>query len=243
MRRCPVCDCLVQIRVSGSSGAAQCRCRRETFLGRLAPVVWRARVDTRFTVVTSPDSAPFLEFLRELDIAPPHLQRMRHMCPLRVPPSSALPARLSAQMVGLHDDASDVLCDALWGSLVDEDIRRYPLGFDDPQEYVAAWIRTISDIAHAASDLLRDVSAVRLVGPGILRACLHGQRAECTLVGYCHACGTRPLLLGQDAECGCSERRLRCECGASSPRTGASSFRRRVEGCRPASRGRCWRGR
>ena len=101
VRKCPVCRCPVQIRITGSSGTAQCRCRRESFRCCLPPLVWRARADTRLTVVTSRDSAPVLEFLRDLDIAPPLLQRMRDMCPLPLPRSSVLPARLSPLMVGL----------------------------------------------------------------------------------------------------------------------------------------------
>ena len=85
MGKCPICRCAVQIRITDSSGTAQCRCRRESFRCCVPPLVWRARSDTRLTVVTSRDSAPVLEFLRDLDVAPPLLQRMRDVCPLPLP--------------------------------------------------------------------------------------------------------------------------------------------------------------
>ena len=115
--------------------------------------------------------------------------------------------------------AFDVLSRALWGPSGSEDtgLWRYPLGLDDPQQYVRTWVETIRSIATHALDILRGVRAVRLLGLGILRVCFDDERDERTLVAYCHACATRPLLLGRDPDCGCSERRLRCACGGCKP--------------------------
>ena len=115
--------------------------------------------------------------------------------------------------------AFDVLSRALWGPSGSEDtgVWRYPLGLDDPQQYVRTWVETIGSIATHALDILRGVRAVRLLGSGILRVCFDDERDERTLVAYCHACATRPLLLGRDPDCGCSDRRLRCACGGCKP--------------------------
>ena len=187
-------------------------------VGESAPPLWfaafvvaRGATGTRdFTDREDPLERYFLQSL-----AP-----MRHGLPTRPRLVLFSVAWLLAAIV--HRDFSaafDVLSRALWGPSGSEDtgLWRYPLGLDDPQQYVRTWIETIGSIAPHALDILRGVRAVRLLGSGILRVCFDDERDERTLVAYCHACATRPLLFGQDRDCGCSERRLRCECGGCKP--------------------------